>query len=337
MRDPQRTYELFEELFRGSGQAHGLVHGECVRTPPTEELWRAHLFGGPSLGIYPTIRLSQGTWQGHGETHQVLTRWGCSDIDTHGPRAFTPAEARVHAKNLVTALQVLGHAAWIELTKSEGYHVWVFAQDWVPAVWMRSTLLLAHQLADVRADEVNPKDALGATELGNYVNLPYHHDTPHPLRRVILDDEVLNAYGFVESAHGLASPVALVHETAGLYVPPPPPQPVTMRPFTGRSEAPEGGRYVGQSKDIDDQELREAVSLLNGKGFTIWRDGPNVGGRAFTLFRLGVECRESGLSPDDTMVVLVDADWRWGKFMSGVDGHTNGIRYIEDIVRKVYG
>lgn len=348
--------EGFEELFRGNGTAHGLVHGECVRTPPTTELWEDHLFGLGSLGIYPTVRLVQGTIDGV----QLVCRWGCSDIDTHGPRGFSQEDARVHAKNVVTALDVLGHRGWVELTKSEGYHVWLFAESWVDARVMRSVLLLAHQLADVPAYEVNPKDALGATELGNYVNLPYARgwvDLTAPRvqrdgrRRCMIDlstGEPVALPTFVQLALQGRSSHDSLHETAALYVPPPPPAPVTMRPFSGRLVDPGyrtiDGKYVPgnvdvvtSSKDIEDEELRSCVEQLSGKGFVIWRDGPNQGGRALTLFRLGVECRDDGLSPDEAMVVLVDADWRWGKFMSGVDGHTNGIRYIEDIVRKVYG
>ncbi len=337
MENPQRTYTLFEELFRGNGSAHGLVHGECVRSAPTPELWKAHLHGGQSLGIYPTVKLVTGTL----DDSQLVCRWACSDIDTHGPRAFSPEDARTHAKNLVTALDVLGHHGWVELTKSGGYHVWLFADAWCDARVMRAVLMLAHQLADVPAYEVNPKDALGATELGNYVNLPY----PMPYRKIgvnrfVIDgDEVLDVARFVQWAYSLRSPVTQLHETATLYVPPAPAAPVTMRPFTGRTEGAGTAVVAGTSgsKDITDGSLRAACEQLNGKGFVIWRDGPNQGGRALTLFRLGVECRESGLSPDDAMLVLCDADWRWGKFLSGVDGHTNGIRYIEDIVRKVYG
>lgn len=332
MSDQQHVYELFEELFRGNGTAHGLVHGECVRTPPTEELWKQHLFGAQSLGIYPVVKLSQGTL----DDSLTVCRWACTDIDTHGPRGFSPEDARTHAKNILTALSVLGHTGWMEMTKSEGYHVWLFADGWCDARVMRSVLMLAHQLADVPAYEVNPKDALGATELGNYVNLPYPRLGTNRFVIDLTTGEPLAVADFVERATGLRSTVDQLHESAALYVPPPPPAPVTMRPFSGLTEAAQvAGTTL--SKDITDEELRHAVEQLNGKGFVIWRDGPNQGGRALTLFRLGVECRESGLSPDDAMVVLVDADWRWGKFLSGVDGHTNGIRYIEDIVRKIYG
>lgn len=320
----------FKELFRGNGDAYGLVHGQCVRMPVTDECWRSHLFGEGSLGIYPVV--------------QLVCRWACSDIDTHGPQAFTHDEARVHARNLVTALEVLGHHGWVELTKSGGYHVWLFAQDWCDAQVMRSVLLLAHQLADVPAREVNPKDALGVRELGNYVNLPYARAWVSKGTRFMVNPLPQGGMGawllreFVEKATSARSTPAQLDETARLYVPPPPPAPVTMRPFTGRTEAPStAGTSWANHKDIEDDQLREAVSMLSGKGWIIFKDGPNQGGRALTLFRLGVECRESGLGPDEAMIVLVDADWRWGKFMSGVDGHHNGIKYIEDIVRKVYG
>lgn len=325
----------FKSLFEGNQSAYGLVTGGCVRMPVTDHCWDAHLFGEGSLGIYP-VRPNPAP----------VCRWACTDIDLHGPRGVTPEDALVMARNLGLALQVLGHTAWVELTKSGGYHVWLFAADWVEARAMRNVMLLAHQLADVPVVEVNPKDAEGRTELGNYVNLPYARDWSERHAqagrggpsRIVLDaaGDWMQVGDFVTYATALRSPVALVHETASLYVPPPPRATVTLRPFQGTPSAPVASTY-DHSKDITDGHLRNAVERLGGKGWVIFRDGPNQGGRAYTLFRLGVECRESGLTPDEALHVLVDADWRWGKFMSGADGHRDGIRYIEKMVEDIYG
>lgn len=326
----------FISLFRGNPEAYGLVHGECVRKPVTFDLWREHLHGTGSLGIYPVARAVDAI---------PVCRWACTDIDLHGSRAVSPDEARVQAKNLVTALKVLGHTAWVELTKSFGYHVWLFATEWTDAQVMRNVMLLAHELADVLAVEVNPKSV--DSELGNYVNLPYARkwvDTTGPMARQGLrsryvigaDGSTLPLNFFVQAALLKRSTPSQLHETARLYVPPPPPQPVALRPFSGLTAPPEG--EYAYSQDITDPELRAACEKLNGWGWTLFRDGPADGaGRAWTLFKLALECRNAELTPDETLMVLVDADWRWGKFMAGTDGHSNGLRYVEDIVRKVFG
>ena len=54
----------------------------------TEELWKQHLFGAQSLGIYPVVKLVQGTILGS----SAVCRWACSDIDTaDSPLAPTSA------------------------------------------------------------------------------------------------------------------------------------------------------------------------------------------------------------------------------------------------------
>lgn len=167
----------FAWLFAGREDAHGLDGGGCSRVPPD---YAAHLRDGPGIGIYPMVpRLSPPDGSGVGHLEWVV-RFGCVDLDVQreGKRRWdydTTEQGHVAAFNLKRACNALGMEAWVELTRSRGFHVWVFAEEWVPASWMRRALLVACQVADVPPTEVNPKSE-GFAEpetLGNYVRTVY--------------------------------------------------------------------------------------------------------------------------------------------------------------------
>ena len=142
----------FMALFGGNTAAYGSEQGGCVRRALTPDVYERHLIDAEPIGVYPMLH-HEGEW---------LVRWGCIDLDVRAAHKRrwdydTSHDAFVAAQNLVTALGVMQIRAWVERTKSNGYHVWVFANDWVPAVHMRRTLLVACSLVDVPPTEVNPK------------------------------------------------------------------------------------------------------------------------------------------------------------------------------------
>ena len=53
MSDP--TLELFMGLFSGRKDVYGSVEGKSNKEPVTEELYRQHLEGKKSLGVYPLL------------------------------------------------------------------------------------------------------------------------------------------------------------------------------------------------------------------------------------------------------------------------------------------
>lgn len=144
----------------------GLVwtRDELDKTWPTESMlhgWRMwnHFGGKIDIGVYP--RRDDG-----------LCRWGCIDIDSGD---FSEA---------LTCWDILtdaGVKAWIEKSGSwkdlskAGYHVWVFASDWVEATSMRPMLCEVVRRAGLPdKTEVNPKQVKATDKgVGNCVRLPY--------------------------------------------------------------------------------------------------------------------------------------------------------------------
>lgn len=324
------TTSIFVELFRGRSDAHGAVHGECIKRALTHADWESHLIGNGSLGIYPLVprdhlesddeALIQ-KWEdacGVG-LGQWWCRWGCTDIDV-GYEAGWPM-----AQDLVAALSMLGITAWVERTKGKGWHVWVFAQQWTPAEVMRRALLAAHQVADVPTTEVNPKQVDPSNlkaGLGNYVNIPYAASFAADGKRVMVQNgEPMSVDEFVWAAKGATADPQVLLSAAQLYVPPPPPRRVVV-----------GAPYDGS--------LDSVVSRLGGLAHEIFlkgpleaRDGKAGRDRSSTLQRLAHLCAEDGLHASETMAVLLDADLRWGKFHARADGQTQ----LEKMVGCAHG
>lgn len=286
----------FKQLFEGRNDYWGAEHGECVHGDLTDELWENHLCGDGSLGVYPLV--------------DGKVRWGCSDIDEGY------SQSRPLAYNLVGALEHLGLVAWAEISKSKGHHVWLFAKHWVPAEWMRKTLLFAHKVAGVAPTEVNPKQTGG--RLGNYVNLPYAHRWVQEGKRVVSvegDPAHLTVEEFVQLASDGRSEPHEFQVWAAAYD--------KLYPDT-----PHMAAVPRRSSNL---EVAHLVGRLDGLARTIFQGGVLDGrDRSGTLMRLAYLLQESGsFTPDEAFALLRDADGRWGKFYDRPDGDARLAEMIE--------
>lgn len=292
--------DRFMTLFRGRADVYGSEEGGCVKSPVTRELYENHISGKEPIGIYPIVP-ARGDW---------WCVWGCSDIDI---------EDYAMAVRLRDSLAAAGVFAHIERSRSKGYHVWVFAKRPVLAKDMRRMFLAAHQVAEIPAREVNPKqETLSGNQYGNYVRLPYtnrHNDPEDTHRKILINFET--AYGmaeFVDLAEQYLTDPDLIVRLAGFYKPP-----VATTSFN--------------QDYVPCESLDDAKRNLSPLGKVIWRDGPLQGrDRSSTLAKLGHECVRSGLNPSETRIILVDADRRWGKYHM----RTNGEMEIDKLVSRVY-
>lgn len=154
----------------------------CVHESLTETVWRSHLYGRHPIGVYPV--LSDNTcW------------WSCIDIDKDLPLA---------ARDVADIYAHFGMGAWIERSRSKGWHVWVFHDGPVACRIARAAGRAAVLLADLPdTTEVNPKqDVLPEGKLGNYVRLPYakvdEHNGFH--RKMVEGGEALPLADFLDLA-----------------------------------------------------------------------------------------------------------------------------------------
>lgn len=289
----------FVELFKGRSDCYGAEHGGCVKEPLTRETFRNHLTDGPYIGVYPAVPVG---------TRPAICVWGCSDIDVEDLDA-----ARLIQRTL-GMVDVVSH---VERSRSKGYHVWVFASSPVPAEDMRRMLLVAHQVANYPAREVNPKQSnVSVSKVGNYVRLPYPNGLVNdPIRRVILNewDQPIPLAGWLPDAMANRTDPSKIKELAELYVPP-----VQQHIVVD----------LGTTESLDDA-LRVANPMIR----TIWRDGPLPNkDRSSTLMFLAYACQEAGMTPSMCHVVISDADRRWGKYTS-----KGQLEELDKIVSRAFG
>ena len=288
----------FTILFRGRADVYGHEEGRCVKEPLTQELFKQHLEGVQAIGVYPMVPIN-------GVQHVV---WGCSDIDI---------EDLAGARKIQSALSAVNVTSFVERSRSKGYHVWVFAENVVPASDMRRMLLCAHQVAEYPAREVNPKqETLAKGQYGNYVRLPYCNaeDMTDSHRRILdADNQAMSLYDFVSAAISSRTRREQIADLAKLWQ-----EPVTTTAVIDLSQS---------------VSVKEALMQLSPLGKVIWRDGPlPTKDRSTTLARLGHECVRSCMSPSETKIVLVDADKRWGKYHL----RPNGEHEIDKLVVRVF-
>lgn len=285
--------EMFKTLFEGRTDAYGSWEGGSVKSIVTAETFANHLNGKELIGIYP---LTLGN----------TVKWGCSDIDVDDIDS---------ARNLQTALMVKGIPSFVEKTR-KGFHVWVFASDWVSAAVMRRAFLSAHEAIGLPAKEVNPKQE-ETTGLGNYVRLPYPNGIHViPENRYVLfdsDDIPMTLSTFLNSALTSRVSVNKLLPLAEMHRP--------------RNKVQLDNLPVGAS-------VQEALDHVDGYVATIWRHGPLDGSdRSTTLVRMVHKMRNLGTPMNHAYVILVDADKRWGKFHL----RTDSVEHLVKIVEDVYG
>jgi hypothetical protein len=288
MNDP---IEKFMLLFGGRTDAHGTWEGGSKKSPVSYETFAKHLYGEELIGIYP---LTDGS----------TVRWGCSDIDVDDLDA---------ARNLQTALRVKSVPSYVEKT-ARGFHVWVFANDWIPAPIMRRAFLSAHEVIGLPPKEVNPKQE-EANGLGNYVRLPYPGgiDSMPENRYMLFDreDEPMTLKQFIDSAYDTRVNINL------------------LRPLAERHR-PKTRAVLDQLQTS--ASVQEALTHVNAFVKNIWREGPfESRDRSNTLCKMVHKMHEQGTPMNMAYIILHDADKRWGKFHLRTDCVEQLVKIVEDI------
>ena len=282
---------MFKTLFEGRTDAYGSWEGGSVKSIVTQETFANHLQGKELIGIYP---LSLGN----------TVKWGCSDIDVDDIDS---------ARNLQTALHVKGIPSFVEKTR-KGFHVWVFANDWVSGAVMRRAFLSAHEAIGLPPREVNPKQE-ETTGLGNYVRLPYPNGlNVMPENRYVLfdqDDVPMPFVTFLNSAMTARVSVNKLLPLAEMHRP--------------RTKAHLDSLDVSTS-------VQEALDHVDPYVATIWRNGPLPGSdRSNTLVRMVHYMHNKSVPINFAYVILVDADKRWGKFHLRQDVVEQLTKIVEDV------
>lgn len=253
-----------------------------------------HLTGKHPIGVYPML-------------NDNTVKWGCVDFDEGYEESWPDAF------NVQAVLKEFGITAWTEKTRSKGWHVWVFLDDWFPSWEVRQALLAACQLVSAPTKEINPKqDVLSEDKpYGNFVRLPYPgHQTPEGRQTILMDEGHANVSVFLTRAMSQRTNPYKLLALKELYVPPTPkfiPAPFDYKP--AETWPPLIRHILGEPPNISAQ-----------------------GGRSATMQRIAHLCRKEGLSYEDTKAAVWAYDEIWGKYK----GRPDRDQRIKEIVDRAF-
>lgn len=178
------------DLFASGQQAHGefipakqangeqKISGDCktLATPPTLDMWIAHLTGTVGLGCVPI------------ESTTDTCYWGVIDLDQY-PMNFEELEKKLKQATEITYV--------ICQSKSGGAHIFIFFSEPVPAQLVQAKLKnIAAAIGHPKA-EIFPKQiVLEQGEHGNWLNMPYFGST----RKCYHEGEWLGRTAFLDFA-----------------------------------------------------------------------------------------------------------------------------------------
>ena len=297
----------FLSLFQGNPLVVGLDddgHGKPgpLRMHPEDAdnewvtLAGGHLRGTTGIGVYPM-------WRNY-------VHWGCVDLDD-GAASWNQA---LHLQQILDFFKV---PAFIERSKSKGYHVWVFCSEWVPAKLMREALLVACAVVDVPSREVNPKQIrLADDQIGNYVRLPYKAGFLDSDRQVVVDplDVPIPVDAFIALAQASLVDPAKLATLAKVYI--------------AEELQPVKPLVHAQAGPWRDRLSPVAAAKLDRGPMHDHED------RSAWLMGLGFAAAESGLTPAEVAECVALGDQRHTvKYVRRPDAQA---RY-EDIARKASG
>ena len=263
----------YYELFQGREDAVFVDNPPRLEKlgPTTPPLWDTlinHLTNeqGPSIGIYP---LEGGN----------RCKWICSDFDT--------ADAEQYAWAYARAWEYYGIQAWVETSRSKGFHVWVFADDWMSGTIARRASLWVHEMADIEAVELNPKqELLEDGGYGNCVRLPYPASAA-PGRQTMWDQAgtPIPLGDWVWQAIELTTPVSQLQRLAAMWKP-------KERPASSPST------YTGDRTGGNSGDNAHIVSVFRGE------TDVKTGERDLVFFTLAKHMKGLGMEMDEALGVV---------------------------------
>jgi len=168
----QQKIELFARLFTGLKNVYGTYDCQSgkvrqAKEPVTEKVIANHLRGKQSYGVYLLVN--------------DRTKAIAADFDTH--------ELQIPIQFIKTAKEY-NLPAYIERSKSKGYHVWIFFED-AGVLAAKARLIVNHILTQIGQPdtEVFPKrDFLDDKVLyGNFINAPLFGSSVKDGRTVFVD------------------------------------------------------------------------------------------------------------------------------------------------------
>lgn len=152
--------QRFAALYTGLHRARGIWHPdtkrmETTREAPTIDHFTLHLKGELGLGVVPI-------------KEEATCMWGAIDIDAHDDGDS------IDLAPLSLKIEEFGLPLIVCSSKSQGAHLYLYLNEETPASLVQGTLKRWAAALGHGGVEIFPKQTrLAATQVGNWINLPY--------------------------------------------------------------------------------------------------------------------------------------------------------------------
>ena len=338
----ENTIISFRDLFLGFPLAYGTDEGGC-RWADVDSMWEKHLSGEEMIGIYPMVydpHFTQGgpdSWTEGPDNHRYyvemnpdlwMCKWGSIDIDDG-------EDSLIIARNTQTIFQAMDIEAWPERSRSKGYHLWIFTEEWVRASVIRRAMHAALNLAEASYDAVYPKQDSLEGPPGNYMRLPYGGKRPKDRQEMVDPCGMIPSVDeFLHFAELARTPTANLERAAALYKDPIPVVP-DLPPKRDYSKEP--------LMTVDGTRLRGLPSEMFKNGPVPYYKGTHGAGKGRHGFlnRFARAMFETGYTRSDVLSWTKDLDSRLGdwyddgpKFTGRQDCERQIDRLVSDAQRK---
>lgn len=144
-----------------------------MKEPLTTEIYKGHVDGTKRIGVYP---LHNGDGTGPGG----WAKWIAADIDDKDFKK---------ALNIKQRLDILGIEAYIERSKSKGYHIFSFFNKDIEAYKLRLVYNMVLDQLGIKCELFPKQDEVKDEAFGNFINLPLFGADIHDDKTVFIDDK----------------------------------------------------------------------------------------------------------------------------------------------------
>lgn len=300
--DQQQQATRFADLFCGNDRAYGGDTGRAVWSEVSLETYERHLTGVEPMGIYPVA---------HTFDERTVVKWGCCDIDTGDWN---------EAYMLASALQGMGLRPWVERSRSKGWHIWVFSDEWIDAKDMRRCLKVAYSAIGLPAKEANPKsESLRPNQLGNYVRLPY--------KAAFALDGLLERQTMMQDWNRIGDGAPMLFND---FISTPQQQLLSdhrrIQHWATKWYEP-ARKHV--HVDVTDEDVLALAALLPDGWRKIWLEG-QVRDRSATFVAMAHNLAKLGWQPQQVFTIL------WGCPWNKYRDRNDGVGYVQDIVERAF-
>lgn len=291
------SLKIFMDLFQGRRDCYG-QQKFVMKEALTEEVFRGHVEGKQRIGVFP---LHNGKSDGPGE----WSSWIAADIDD---KDFQKA------LSLKRRLETIGITAYIERSKSKGYHIFSFYDKQIEAWKLRAVYqMVLDQLGFIC--ELFPKqDKADESGYGNFINLPLFGGDIADHKTIFVDDREEPLYTMLADMEFIrVNKIKIIEEI------------VAVNQMQRREDAPNPSRpaegIVGASKISTPPCIKK---ILDGK--------IKQGEHNESWFRLAVYYKEKNIPKAETLVLLED----WNKKNPNKNKLTELHRTVQSVFERKY-